>query len=60
MNEPLGTCDRDAGTTRAVVRVRLPSGLELEFCSHHYDQHKDKLGAVEIVADEREALYTAV
>lgn len=63
MSNDLTVCDQEAsGATRAVVRVQLTTGNELDLCAHHYEANADKLleGGAELVIDHREALYTKV
>lgn len=56
--EPLGTCDVD-GSSRAVIRVKLPGSGSLEFCLHHWREREVRMLELlfaEITVDERAAL----
>ena len=52
-------CDRC--NAQAYVRVVLPGGLDLLFCSHHWNSNEDALRpqAVEVV-DETHSLLTPI
>ncbi|HEV7827131.1 MAG TPA: hypothetical protein VGP02_19745 [Mycobacteriales bacterium] len=51
-------CDRCGA--QAFVQATMPSGLELQFCGHHFTEHEPILGTqgATVTIDERHTLNT--